>query len=394
MTEEYKEFVSKRYASQNEERHRHRESNKLKMQTASAVAPASQVWIFDNVLLEGELAVLSAVPGAGKTLWTCLLAAGITRGPSFPLGHGLTSKGIGHVFILNSEDDLSATLRLRLEAAGANLDMVHFIKGSTEFGHDRPFSFANDQDVERLAGQAELLHNNLALIIVDPIYSAVDGDPNNNFKAREAYQRLAAVAKRLKCAVLGIAHDVKNPQGKEPLARISGPPALREVPRLIMLLKKIKEGPTKTGGTHILVRAKNNNGKMDGGFEYRIQEAEIAGQNGPIKTLKLDITAELIGSAEDLIKEADHYNQVETIGKLEVAVRFLRRILKDGPRPRLEIDELAIEHDIKPGTMINAKDTLKIVTKKRNGDGRSVWSLPDSLIYEESLSDSSERVDS
>lgn len=365
---------------------RMREGRRLGVQTASSLTPVNTTWIYKDFLPVNEFTIAYGGPGVGKTTLVCFFAAGVTRGPSFPLANGLTSEIRGHVIIINTEDDLSATLLTRLKAANANLDMVHFIKCNAGSGCDSSFSFANDQDLDRLAGYAEILDNNVALIVVDPIYSAVDGDQNNAFKAREAYERMPVLAKRFKCAVLGIAHDVKNPHGKEPLARLAGPPALREVPRSIMLLKEITNGPTEAGGTHILVHAKNNNGRMDGGFEYRIQEAEIPGPSGPVMTLRFEITGELFGSAVSLIKNSDHPNKVETTSKLEAAVIFLRKVLKDGPLLRSEIDELAEKYDVKPATMINAKNALKMVTKKRNGDGRSVWSLPESIIDHASLS--------
>jgi putative DNA primase/helicase len=355
---------------------RMRECNKLDWQTASDVTSTPKKWVYPDWLLEGELTVLAGPPISGKTTFACALAAGVTIGTSYSLHPELTPTGSGHVIIINREDDRAKSLKARLEAAGADLDKVHFIGSKVASGDDSPFSFSSDRDMNRLVGLSEQLENNVGLLIVDPIYFAVDGDPSSNHKAREAYERLTALSKRLKCAILGIAHTVRNTQGKDPLGRIAGPPALREVPRGIMLLSKISNGPTETGGTHVLLHAKNSEGTIDGGLEYCIRTVEMPGQSGTIETPKFVVTRELIGSADDILNQADRGMTVEKLGKMDGAVEFLRTVLKDGPRAWIEIKELAEEADVKVGTLQAAKSVLRLVTEKRKGDGRSVWRLP------------------
>jgi putative DNA primase/helicase len=355
-----------------------RESEKLMVQTASDVVSESKTWIYPNWLALEEVTVLAGAPDVGKTALECALAAGVTQGTTCSLAPGLTPTGSGHVIIVNKEDSIAKSLKPRLEAAGADLSKVHFIGCKGGEGEDSSFSFSSERDMARLEGLTKVLGNNLGLIIIDPIYCVVDGDYNNNYKAREAYEGLARLAKRLTCAILGIAHTVRNPQNKHPLAQIAGPPALREVPRAVMLISKISSGPTANGGTHVLVHAKNNEGKSDGGFEFRITPVEIPGHHGPIETTKVVVTAELSGSADDILNEASRGTPSKPPGKLKAAIKLLEEVLAAGPRPRIEIEELAEEIDVSLATLINAKDSLNIVTKRRNGDGRSVWRLPDS----------------
>lgn len=355
-----------------------RECNKLDVQTASDVPSESKKSVYPDWLLEGELTALAGPPGSGKTTFACALAAGVTIGKSYSLHRELTPSGSGHVIIINREDDRAKGLKARLEAAGADLDKVHFIGGKIASGDDSPFSLSSERDMNRLVGLAERLDNRVGLLIVDPIYFAVDGDPNSDYKAREAYERLTALSKRLTCAILGMAHTVRNTRGKDILGRVAGPRAVREVPRGVMLLSKISNGPTETGGTHVLVHAKNSEGRMDGGFEYRITPVEVHGQNGTNLTPKFVVTRQLVGSGDDILNQADCGVPVEKVSKFDGAVKFLRAVLKDGPRPWIEIEELAHEAGVKNGTLMNAKTFLKIDTEKRKVDGRSLWRLPDS----------------
>lgn len=357
-------------------RNRILDSKNLKMCTASEVVSKPKTWIYPNWLQQGELTVLAAPPGAGKTTFASALAAGITRGETYSLGHGLTPTSTGHVIIVNKEDGVETALVPRLKAAGADLTRVHFIGGKDGLDSDSSFSFFNEQDLDRLECRVELFGDNLDLIIIDPIYCAVDGEASNNHKAREAYERLARLAKRLSCAILGIAHTVKNTQNKQPLARIGGPPALREVPRAIILLARIDGGPTESSGTHVIVHAKNNEGKLDGGYEYRQMAVDIPEATGAIETTKLVIISQLTGSAEEILNMADGGKPAKAMLKSQVAENFLRAVLAEGARPKHEIMELAEKAGVRPGTLLYAKTSLKILTHKQKGDGRSVWRLP------------------
>ena len=364
-----------------------RESKKLVAKTASSVTVESQRWVLINILAEGELTIVCGSPNTGKTTFVCLVAAGVTRGRNYQPSSGLKFTGTGYVIIFNVEDNWAKTLKSRLEAAGADMDMVIFINCRVGHMQEEPFSFSRDRDIDRLIALAEQYNNNIGLIIIDPIYFAVDGDPNNNFKAREAYERLAALAKRLTCAILGVSHSVKNPLGKDLLSRVAGPPALREVPRCILYLSKIRNGPSEVGGTHVLATLKNNIGSMDGGFEFRIKGVEIAGQNGPINTSIFDITRELHGSTEEILYNADYSKPVEIISKLDAAIDFLLKVLKDEPRLLIDIEKLAEKVDIKKATLINAKKSLGIVSEKQKGHGRSLWSMPNTEVNDAILDD-------
>ncbi|OIQ90428.1 hypothetical protein GALL_276620 [mine drainage metagenome] len=362
-----------------------RDAAKLPIKTASFITAEPTKWVYPNFLAEGELSILIGSPGVGKTTFTCYLAAGVTQGKDYyqPI-KCLRPTGSGHVIVINREDSWSKTLIHRFQVAGADINKVHFIDCSAG---GEPFSFANDRDINRLLGLAKKLKNNIGLIIIDPIYFAVDGDPNNNFKAREAYERLSKLAKLLSCAILGIGHAVKNTLGRDLLGRVAGPPALREVARGILYLSKIKNGPSEIGGTHVMTHLKNNIGSMDGGVEYRIKGVEIAGQDDPIQTSMIDITRELYGSAEDILKNADDSKPVEIISKLTTAIDFLQKILKDEPLLLIDIEKQAEKVNIKKGTLMNAKKTLRIVCKKQKGDGRSLWYLPDTKINDDILCD-------
>lgn len=356
------------YGQELERLRRRREASKLPMISAASVKSTRRIWLYPDWLPQDELTLLVGAANVGKTTLLNALVAGVTRGKGHQLHPKLAPHGSGYVLMVNREDDAATIIRPGLEAAGADLAKVRFIDGQTGSDGESPFSFANERDMDRLLGFAEQINGNLGLITVDPVYFAVDGDFGNNTKARAAYERLASIARRLRCAVLGVAHTVRSAEGKGLLSRVAGPPAIREVPRGIMLMAKIASGPTTNGGTHILIHAKNK-GRMQDGFEYRIAPTEA--------TCRLVITGELIGEPEDLIRDADRSKPAKSTSKFDRAVGLLLEILNSGPRLRIEIERLAQQRGISLGTLLNAKTQLGIVPKKRNGDGRSVWRLSD-----------------
>jgi hypothetical protein len=71
-------------------------------------------WLWDGRIPLGEVTVLAAMGGTGKTFAMCDLAARVTRGDTLPGG---TPPGPpGTVFIVNAEDDASTVLVHRLAA--------------------------------------------------------------------------------------------------------------------------------------------------------------------------------------------------------------------------------------------------------------------------------------
>jgi len=372
----FEKWEDPEFIEQYDKKMRIRESEKLPIRSGSEVTIEPTVWIFQNWVAQGELTLLAGAPNSGKTALACALAAGVTRGKAFPVGPGLNSTGSGHVIFLTTEDSEASTIKPRLIASGADEDRFHFINSQYSLENETPFSFVNQRDMNRLAGWCERFNNNLGLIVIDPVSMAVDGDPSNNYKARQAYERLSSLSKRLSCGILGITHTVTNTRGKDLLARVAGPRAIREVPRTLIYLTELQNGPTENGGTHIFLHAKNNIGTMCGGFEYYFPKTESSEGSRPMKISALKITGELLGDTADLVAEYEGRSSSERVSKKDFAKNFLINTLTGKSLLWIEIEALSVKEGISKGTLMLAKSELKILPKKREGDGRSVWSLP------------------
>lgn len=171
--------------------------------------------------------ILGDAPGTGKTTLAIALAATVTIGGLWPDG---TYSPVGDVVVWSGEDDPADTLIPRLIQSGANLDRVHFIDCVRECNERRSFDPA--RDIELLRHKLAELEN-VRLLIVDPLVSAVAGDSHKNAETRRSLQPLADLAASIHCALLGITHFTKGTVGRDPVERITGSLAFGALARCI-----------------------------------------------------------------------------------------------------------------------------------------------------------------
>ncbi len=304
--------------------------------------------------------------GTGKTTIAIALAATVSIGGRFPDG---TRSPVGHVLIWSGEDSAEDTLVPRLIAAGADLSKIHFI-GDVKHG-DEIRSFDPAIDIAALNHAAARI-GNISMLIVDPIVNAVAGDSHKNGEVRRALQPLVDFGEKMNCAVMGISHFSKGTGGKEPLERVTGSLAFGALARIVLATAKITEGETSR---RIFCRAKSNIGLDDGGFEYSLNQSEIAGYPGLFSSYVLWGNA-VEGSARELLAEPDNRESGEQDGTaLDDAKDFLRELLKDGslPQKQIEIDSKGASYSMR--TVRRAKDALGIKSVKNKVDKCWYWKL-------------------
>ena len=83
-------------------------------------------WLWPGRIAIGKLTLIAGDPGVSKSLLTIDLAARISTGVPFPDNAPAQQ---GNVIFLSLEDDVADTIRPRLEAARADLDRCHILKG-------------------------------------------------------------------------------------------------------------------------------------------------------------------------------------------------------------------------------------------------------------------------
>lgn len=330
---------------------------------AATLNPEPIRWLWPGWLARGKLHVLAGAPGTGKTTIATHLAACVSAGRALPSGFRPQR---GSVLIWSGEDDPADTLVPRLIAAGADLARVRFVGEVCENGKRYPFDPA--RNVPKLAAAVAGM-DDVVLLIVDPLVSAVSGDSHKNAEVRHGLAPLVELAGRLGAALLGITHYSKGTQGRDPLERVSGSLAFGAVARLVFgtVKQKAEEGQPQR---MMLARAKSNIGPDGGGFTYAIEQTELP---SCIATSRIVWGAAVEGTARELLADPEP-DDASHDGD---AAAFLRDLLADGQRTAREIFRDAENAGYSRDQMKRAKRRVGVETVKVGMEGGWVWRLPD-----------------
>ncbi len=327
-------------------------------------------WLWNGWLPRGMLALLAGAPGAGKSTLAMAFAATVSSGGRWPDG---TRCEPADVVIWSGEDDPKRTLAPRLAAAGADLRRCHFVESTRDAEGPRPFDPATD--MPRLARVLERIRP--ALLVLDPIVSAVTGDSHKNAEVRRGLAPVVELAEKLDAAVLGITHTNKNTSGREPWERVTGSLAFSAVARVVLFAVTNRNTEENDLPPRLLARVKSNIGPDFGGFGYDIALTEAA---PGIPASRVEWLQAVEGEARAIIAQAEKWNDPADGegGELEEAKRFLRDLLADGPMGAREVKADADGAGFAWRTIHRAADALG-VERKREGFGKGGvwrWSLP------------------
>jgi putative DNA primase/helicase len=338
----------------------------LSVIAADRLPPEPIAWLWDGWLARGKVHLLAGAPGTGKTCVALALAATLTTPGRWP---DASTAAVGSVLIWSGEDDPRDTLVPRLIACGADLSRVHFVGSVTEEDGIRGFDPARDADL--LRDHAAAMDPPPALLIVDPIVSAVAGDSHRNAEVRRGLQPLVDLATAVRCVVLGISHFTKGTAGRDPVERVTGSLAFGALARVVLAAAKVSE---EDGGGRILARAKNNLGPDTGGFTYDLEPLELPGHPG-VHTTRILWGAPLEGSARELLGKAESVDDPDERSALDDAKAWLSHTLGFGALDGKELKRLARIEGIPERTLYRAAGALG-VDRKAQGFGKArLWSM-------------------
>ena len=338
----------------------------LSVIAADRLPPEPIAWLWDGWLARGKVHVLAGAPGTGKTSVALALAATLTTAGRWPDGR---TAAAGSVLIWSGEDDPRDTLVPRLLACGADLSRVHFVGSVTEEDGIRAFDPARDADL--LRDHAAAMDPPPALLIVDPIVSAVNGDSHKNAEVRRGLQPLVDLATTVRCVVLGISHFTKGTAGRDPVERVTGSLAFGALARVVLAAAKVSE---EDGGGRVLARAKNNLGPDGGGFGYDIEPLELPDHPG-VHTTRILWGAPQEGTARELLGKAETVDDPDERSALEDAKAWLSDTLGLGALDGKELKRLARIEGITERTLYRAAGALG-VDRRAQGFGKArLWSM-------------------
>ena len=323
-------------------------------------------WIWSGWLAAGKVHILAGVPGTGKTSVAMALGATITIGGRWPDG---SLAQYGQILIWSAEDDPADTLIPRLIAAGADLERVHIIASALD-ENGRPRGFDPASDMDSLSDHIALMDPKPALLIIDPIVSAVAGDSHKNAEVRRSLQPLVDLAMTWKIAVLGITHFTKGTAGSDPIDRVTGSLAFAALARVVLVAAKL---PDDHGGGRVLARGKSNIGRDDGGFRYDLQVLQVL---PGIETTHVLWGARMTGSARDILAQAETIENLDDRSASSEASDWLRHQLAAGPQKANDLLQAAKRDGISIKSLRTARKKLGVQSTKGAFAGGWVWHLP------------------
>ncbi|MFL9928829.1 AAA family ATPase [Paraburkholderia sp. RL18-103-BIB-C] len=344
------------------------------LESAQDIVMESPNWLWPGWLSFGKVHLLAGPPSCGKSTLAANIGATISTGGHWP--DGLVSQR-GRVLVWSSEDRAEDTIVPRFVAAGADRNMIEVVRRVEESWMPRPFSPA--RDMVHLENKIRELRD-VGLVIIDSIADLLSGSPGNNGKVRKDLLPLVQLAERTGAAVLGLAHVVKASKKKHPLERILGGVGLGAVVRIAMLVARDESGGFGTPGEwNVLVKAKSNLGRDDGGFLFRTAGFQLT---EPKTGRLIDSSAiawggALPGTATAILHRAEGGETGG--GRVHQAADFLMSTLRDGPVPFPDIAAAAAKAGISEATLRRAREQYGFGSEKQRGAGSAsprMWSMP------------------
>ena len=247
-------------------------------QLASQIEMKPMHWLWENRLPLGAFSLLAGREGIGKSMLAYHLVGEITNGRL----SGTSFRTARAVAISATEDSWEHTIKPRLVAAGANLNLVHRVEMRSSNGINSDPAFPSDI----FALERYILRHNIALVLFDPIMSRLESklDTHKDADVRKAIEPLGQIAERTQSVALGIIH-VNKTATTDLLNSVMGSKAFVAVARSVLYVMVDGEDSKKR---MVGVRKSNNAQEEETNKIFHIDNTLVANTpDGPIYTGKL-----------------------------------------------------------------------------------------------------------
>jgi len=321
----------------------------------SAIEPEPVKWLWRHRIPLGKLTVIDGDPGLGKSALTVDIAARVSTGLVMPDG----TPGIhGRVVFVTFEDDCAATVRPRLDAAGADVSRVFtlpVVEG------ERLLAVPDDLG----AIEQEVVAREAVLLFIDPLMAALGAavDSHRDQSVRRALAPLAGLAQRTGAAVVVVRHLNKG-QSTTALHRGGGSIGIAGAARAVLLVARDPGEPNR----RVLATTKSNLGPVSDSLTFETVEA-------PNGAVMIEWTGMSTQTADELVAAAA---AGEDRGAVEEAAEFLSVELAQGPVPAADMRSRATRSGISWASIRRAAERLSVAKKKSAFDGGWEWSLSSS----------------
>jgi hypothetical protein len=333
------------------------------------VQPKKVAWLWPGRIPLGKLSVLDGDPGLGKSMVALDIAARVTTFSAMPDEKITDLAGPKGVVLLTYEDDLSDTIRPRLEAAGADLSRVVSLTRVRDT--DGTEKLPDLGDLSCIVKAVEQV--TASLVIVDPLMASIPGqvDSHKDQHIRRALAPLAKMAEETGVAVLVVRHMSKI-EGRNPIYRGGGSIGIIGAARAGLLVALDPDDPG--GQRRVLAMSKSNLAVLPPSLVYEIHEVSLCWDSVDASVPRVAWLGTSGRNASELLSQP---KSEEEKSDLEEAVDFLQNVLSCGPKPTGEVTQEARKVGISDRTLKRARERLGVKASPDYGTGRGVsrWVL-------------------
>lgn len=328
-------------------------------------------WLWAGRIPIGALTMLVGDPGLGKSQLTARLAQMVT------------STG-GNVVLASAEDSPAHTIVPRLEAAGADLGLVHHVALVDEHGVEGDIRLP--EDIASLRAQIEAI-GGIDLLVIDPVMAHLGGkiDSYKDADVRKALAPLAQFAQDFDCAVVAVAHLNKG-ASTNATHRVGGSIGFAAAARSVLMLGREPHDASGRGPERILANTKNNLGPEAPSLRCTIEEVLVkpvvadGHLRQPLATtsrIVIGDESEVTGAQLLAASSGDPNGGPRTA--VDEAEQFLLARLGSGPVRSKDLFAEATRSGIAEMTLRRAKGALGVVAKQCTGAQHAgwTWMLPE-----------------
>ena len=248
------------------------EPEKIRVVSAADVSPDVVRFLWNPYILRGDVTILAAAGGTGKTFAICGIIAELSNGrlPLNPFEKGVP---VNTLFI--SAEDQAFIIRDRLEKAGADLRKVAIVDAMASVnltlsdGRGKP----DVSQLENLILETCRTNENLPdLIVIDPLHAIIGSEVKMTEQnvIRPFIQALANLAKRYNLAIIDVAHVSKRSAGNNANDAILGATDIVNAARSV--LRVIFDETGTNPNRRVIVHTKSNYAKAGQSVAFEIDE--------------------------------------------------------------------------------------------------------------------------
>ena len=336
------------------------------------VARSEVQWLMRDLIPLSSITVFDGAKAEGKSALMYNLAARVTAGKPMPYPKDGDGEPIsGGAILLQAEDDLGATVKASIEAAGGDPGKIRV------FTKAEPLYLDDPEDLATIRRAAKEI--NAQLLVVDPFSEFFSRPLKDETIIRKSFRLLRALAAELHIAVILIRHFTKH--GSNPLYRGLGGVAVINAARAALVVghDPSSEDPYR----HVLALNKCNLPRSrDVSLVYRTVKQGDA--------IIIEWLGESKYSADDIVAAAQspyEHSQLEE----GCYVLYSTLATHDGPMAATEVREAATHDLVTVGTLKRAKKMLKVRSRRQSVQiavphskcdekitiAHWVWQLPD-----------------